>query len=401
MVEGYGAEEKKMEFAHGVNLGNWLVLEKWMSPQLFFNSSAPDEYYLPRTLSKEDYQSRILQHRAEYITERDFVYLKSLGVNSLRIPIPYFVFGDREPFIGCIEYLDKAFAWAQACGQTILLDLHTAPLSQNAFDNGGMQGVCKWAQTPEEVEFVLKTLERLAERYGSHPALYGIEILNEPISEKMWQDFDVQKRYPPVEPEMAQGSSPVSHAFLVDFYTEAYRRIERHLTEGKFVVFHDNFELEAWNDFHPERAAHKDNLILDTHQYIMTVEAQGCEQTLEAYLNYLEHDLAPRYKEVCKAHKVICGEWCLFNSLACGVDTKGGQTELNGVTHSTHQSVSAEQKQKIYSSLCQAQLKIWSMGVGYYYWNYKLLLDTTNNPNWLGWDAWDFGRCSALGWFKL
>ena len=28
---------------------------------------------------------------------------------------------------------------------------------------------------------------------------------------------------------------------------------------------------------------------------------------------------------------VICGEWCLFNSLACGWDTKGGQTVLNGL----------------------------------------------------------------------
>lgn len=388
-----------MEFAHGVNLGNWLVLEKWMSPQLFFNSSAPDEYYLPRTLSHEDYQARIMQHRAEYITERDFVYLKSLGINSLRIPIPYFVFGDREPFVGCIEYLDKAFAWATALDQSILLDLHTAPLSQNGFDNGGMQGVCKWAQTLHEVEFVLNTLERLAQHYGSHQALYGIEILNEPVSAKLWKDFKVQERYQPVEPEIAQGSAPVTHEFLVDFYHEAYARINRHLADGKFVVFHDNFELEAWFDFHPERQTQRDNLILDTHQYIMTAEVQGCEQSLEGYLDYLEHTLAPIYKSVCADHKVICGEWCLFNSLACGVDTKGGQTELNGLTHDTHKTVSAEHKQEIYSKLCAAQMKIWSLGVGHYYWNYKLLLDTTTNDNWIGWDAWDFGRCCALGWF--
>ena len=54
-------------FLNGANLGNWLVLEKWMSPQLFRNSDADDEYYLPRTLERSDYESRIAQHRAEYI----------------------------------------------------------------------------------------------------------------------------------------------------------------------------------------------------------------------------------------------------------------------------------------------------------------------------------------------
>ena len=42
----------------GVNLGNWLVLEKWMSPSLFDGTTAEDEYYLPTQLSKEVYEAR-------------------------------------------------------------------------------------------------------------------------------------------------------------------------------------------------------------------------------------------------------------------------------------------------------------------------------------------------------
>lgn len=64
----------------GVNLGNWLVLEKWMSPALFAGTTAEDEYYLPRQLSKEVYEARIKIHRSEYITERDFVTIKSMGM---------------------------------------------------------------------------------------------------------------------------------------------------------------------------------------------------------------------------------------------------------------------------------------------------------------------------------
>lgn len=84
-------------------------------------------------------------NRSEYITERDFVTIKRMGLESVRIPVPYFIFGDREPFIGCIEELDKAFNWAEKYGLTILIDLHTVPMSQNGFDNGGIGGVCKWA----------------------------------------------------------------------------------------------------------------------------------------------------------------------------------------------------------------------------------------------------------------
>ena len=42
----------------GVNLGNWLVLEKWMNPALFAGTTAEDEYWLPRQLSKEAYTER-------------------------------------------------------------------------------------------------------------------------------------------------------------------------------------------------------------------------------------------------------------------------------------------------------------------------------------------------------
>ena len=95
----------------GGNLGNWLVLEKWMSPALFAGTTAEDEYYLPRQLSREVYEARIQMHRAEYISERDFVTIKSMGMDTVRIPVPYFIFGDREPFIGCVQELDKAFCW--------------------------------------------------------------------------------------------------------------------------------------------------------------------------------------------------------------------------------------------------------------------------------------------------
>lgn len=37
----------------GVNLGNWLVLEKWMSPALFDECGEEDEIWMHRTLSAD------------------------------------------------------------------------------------------------------------------------------------------------------------------------------------------------------------------------------------------------------------------------------------------------------------------------------------------------------------
>ena len=381
----------------GVNLGNWLVLEKWMSPALFQGTTAEDEYYLPTQLSPEVYEARIKIHRSEYITERDFVTIKSMGMESVRIPVPYFIFGDRKPFIGCIEELDKAFNWAEKYGLTILIDLHTVPLSQNGFDNGGISGVCKWAQNPDEVEFALSVLERLAKRYGNRKGLFGIQPLNEPITENMWETMDIQNRYAPADPEMAKGSAPITMKFLRQFYLDAYDRISAYMPKDKYVVIHDGFELMAWKDFMQEEKY--SNVILDTHQYLMVAEARGCSQTIEGYLKYIREELEPQITEMERYFPVICGEWCLFNSLACGCDTKGGQSVLNGVEGRRQESFSPEQKKEIYEALAKAQLELWEKGSGYYYWSYKLLTDTVNTPGWIGWDSWDMGRCYDFGWF--
>ena len=56
----------------GVNLGNWLVLEKWMDPEMFAGSEAEDETFFCKGLPEEEKQRRYKQHRDSYITEQDF-----------------------------------------------------------------------------------------------------------------------------------------------------------------------------------------------------------------------------------------------------------------------------------------------------------------------------------------
>ena len=385
-------------YIKGVNLGNWLVLEKWMSPALFDGTTAEDEYYLPRQLSPEVYEARIKVHRSEYISERDFACIRRMGFDTVRIPVPYFIFGERPPFIGCIEELDKAFTWAEKFGLKVLIDLHTAPLSQNGFDNGGICGVCRWSQTPEEVDFVLDVLEKLAKRYGQREGLWGITPINEPITEPMWTAMDVPGRYPPVDQELAAGSAPNTMEFLRSFYERAYDRIHPNIKSDAFVVFHDAFRLKDWKEF-LTREEYVGNVVLDTHQYLMIAEAYGCEQTLEGYLGYIRDVFEKDIAEVQTYVPIVVGEWCIFNSLAVGMDTKGGQSSLNGIDFSESKTVSEAEKQSIYMTIARATLDAWAKGSGYFYWTYKMLLDPANEPAWRGWDCWDVAKSVDQGWF--
>lgn len=102
-----------MEKIHGINLGNWLVLEKWMHPELFAGVDAEDETDLCKMLPRDELEARLKKHRDTYITPEDFQWIKAHGLNTVRIPVPHFIFGDDpafcDPYVPRIEYLDKAF----------------------------------------------------------------------------------------------------------------------------------------------------------------------------------------------------------------------------------------------------------------------------------------------------
>ena len=362
----------------GTNLGNWLVLEKWMEPEMFSGTNTEDETWLSRTLGQEKLQERMETHRDTYVTEEDFKIIKSHGMNTVRIPVPYFIFGDRPPFIGCIEYLDKAFDWAEKYGLKILIDMHTTPGSQNGYDNGGICGVCNWRKKPEEVEFVTRVLEKLAERYAHRKGLFGIEVVNEPISFSVYMTSPTHNKY--VDKKEAEGSSFVPMSFLKKFYTDAYRRLRKILPEDKVIVFHDGFRLMRWGDFF-EKSGMK-NVMLDTHIYIFAMEnfvPVHKEWVYKMYIGFNRWML----KKVEKHIPVIVGEWCICNKEAEHLKKKGAPDS---------------EVVRAYRRVAELQLDVWEEGAGYFYWNYQLSRDKDKplDEEWK--NAWDLSRCWKNGW---
>ena len=371
-----------MEKIKGTNLGNWLVLEKWMQPEMFAGTDAEDETWLNRRLDKAELARRMKEHRDTYITEADFAFLEEQGYNMVRLPVPYFVFGDYPPYIGCIEYVDKALEWGKKHGIKVLIDLHTTPGGQNGYDNGGITGVCKWCKDREGVRFALSVLERLAKRYGKHPALFGIEAVNEPISWIVYATAPSTGKA--ADKEEAKGSSYVPMAFLKKFYLAAYRRMRKYLPEDKAIVFHDGFRLRSWDRFFKENDFK--NVYMDTHIYIFAMENFVPLRIPLIYQIYLSIDRA-RIRLTRKYVPVIVGEWCI--STAYANDTPQGSLD---------DAAFAEKKKARYNQIARMEQKVWSETAGCFYWNYKLLPDP-DRPTDLPWkEAWDLSRCIRRGW---
>ncbi len=361
----------------GVNLGNWLVLEKWMSPALFDECGEEDEIWMHRTLSADRLTETLSEHREAYMTIDDFRNIAAHGCNLVRLPVPYFVFGDIKGHPGCVEYVDRAFDWAERTGLKVMLDLHTVPGSQNGYDNGGITGVCKWAKSPKAVEYSLTVLERLAKRYRGRASFWGMEVVNEPIS---WIVYATAPSTGHAKNKAeARGSGYVPMRFLKSFYCEAYRRLRRILRDETVIVFHDGFRLNAWGDWFARKGMR--NVMLDTHIYLGAVESFVPFRTMWVYKTYVKC-CEWAIKRAARHTPVIVGEWNVVNSLAM----------REGVN-----------KSDVYGKILELELPAWNASAGCIYWNYQLLrgrsdVTPTHYCTADSLEAWDLSLMWSRGW---
>lgn len=378
----------------GVNLGNWLSLERWMEPELFDGVKMEDEMAFFGELSREEAFSRLDEHYRTYITEEDFAFMEESGVNLLRIPVPYYIYGeeDRPASIG---YLDRAFEWAHKYGMKILVDLHSVRGGQNGFDNSGACGLCTWHRHPEYVEETLQLLESLTKRYSDHPALFGIGPLNEPANWSIWQRNVAL--YKDVYPERVEQSEPVPDDFLRKFYLDCYHRLKPLLPEEAVIVLADQFDLSQWNDFMPKDEY--PGVWIDAHKYLIFSEglfqyeglapdgaasaysaANDDEQVrggliLQNYLRLIRNVFAQDVLNAAKYHPIMVGEWCMVQNME---DIRNAATD--------------EAVRDLYRQLADAHIETWDQVEGGAYWAYKV---TDQEPQ-----AWDFRKCVKNGWLS-
>nr|AIA92415.1 CAZy families GH5 protein [uncultured Lactococcus sp.] len=103
--------------------------------------------------------------------------------------------------------------------------------------------------------------------------------------------------------------------------------------------------------------------------------------------------------EINKLVPVVTGEWSLFNSYTAGIDTNGGINPTQQEFGEANKLAKTE-LQDVYRELWKVQVDSWNRGIGYFFWTYKLNIDTINEPAWYGWDSWAVSRAIDKGWVK-
>jgi glucan 1,3-beta-glucosidase len=246
------ATSKDVPFLRGVNLGGWLVLEKWMNSDVFKGAFGGDNIKDQYTFDGANGAAEALQHHWDtFFTEADIQKISETGINALRIPIGFWAYdNDGLPYQkGADKYLEKAIGWARKFQMKVWVDLHGLPGSQNGFDNSGQTGAHDW-QKGNNLERSTRVLEVMAEKYGSEQysdVVVGLELVNEPKPDE-GNDFGTTQKW--ARDTVAAVRSKVANKKLT-------------------IIMHDSFkEPESWASIGEELNKGGQNLFgIDTHLY--------------------------------------------------------------------------------------------------------------------------------------
>lgn len=171
----------------GTNLGNWLVPEGYMFKLKDVNSPRTINQAFTELIGPSAVDSFWNTFLNNYVTAADIHYLKSIGMNSIRVPFNYRLF-TNEKYMGAtnsnhgFELLDKLISWCKKEQLYILLDMHCAPGGQTGDNIDDGDGYPFLFESEKDQQLTIDIWKRIASRYKNEPIVIGYDLLNEPIA---------------------------------------------------------------------------------------------------------------------------------------------------------------------------------------------------------------------------
>jgi len=182
----------------GVNLGGWMIQESWMCPVY-----GPDRQWANldtinamknRDFTDDQIQELFDTYQDNWITADDFDFLKSKGVNSIRIPFWYRNFMSDEAGVWInndngsetvtqnpgFKRLDWAVEQAKKRGIYVILDMHGAPGGQSMDHSSGTLGKNEVYTNQAYEQITADLWKAIALRYKDEAAVAAYDLLNEP-----------------------------------------------------------------------------------------------------------------------------------------------------------------------------------------------------------------------------
>ena len=301
----------------GVNLGGWFILEKWMTPMVFDGLTVDDSIELLQT---HDGRIRYMEHIQTFIKDSDIEFLAQSHVRLLRVPIAWWMATNDYDDVAatCMERLDWLFQLAEKHNLRILLDYHGARGSQNGKDHSGKSGAVEWKKYKSEHLMYLTDITR---RYADSPALWGVELLNEPVvKENFWA--------------------------LYTYYRIAKKQLKSIIPTTVKVIIHDGFIPILFTNITPWRS----KTVLDMHLYEITVKE---DESIQQYFDRRDAIYKRRIKFYKHFQPVIIGEWS-------GV-----------VPEQFLNNISAAERAKIIHENIVRQLKLYNGADAWMFWSFK------------------------------
>ena len=167
----------------GFGLGGWMNMENFITG--YPGTESQQRRALRRVLGDEAYGRFFDRFLSVFFTDEDAAFLRSLGLNSVRVPFNYRHFEDDDaPFVIKQEgfrLLDSVVETCARHGISTILDLHAVPGAQN--QHWHSDNPTQWAQFWSQRQFqdrVVNLWEHLAEHYRDNPWVAGYNPVNEP-----------------------------------------------------------------------------------------------------------------------------------------------------------------------------------------------------------------------------
>ena len=336
-------------------------------------------------------------HFDNFVQFDDLVKLQQAGVTHLRVPLPHWILGnmDEEDEEWIVGHRWQAFVkvcrWARQLGLQVWPDLHTAPKSQNGFDNSGQSlpyTTCQvWINDPVNVNRSLAVIGEIAHAVVDadlQDVVTGMGLLNEPYA-----DCDM--------------------ATYRDFIDRGLDIVRATLGADTTVYVSDLFQATNFNDGSWWLdASQYNNTFLDSHYYQVFDEttralsprqhiAFTCENHARRATSCCYQD-APQYNTTPSAAvSRMVGEWSAsFDSLPNQRVTEVMEgIAQTGVAPYWDRQLSAE-RQDFLRHYIQAQMVTWEAAEAgtasaWFYWTLKMEGGA--------FAEWSFLRGVEEGWF--
>ncbi len=240
-----GADGKPF-LIRGTNIGNWLVPEGYMFKfQKASSAKLINEAFI-QLIGPDATRAFWKKYLDNYITQADIHYLKSTGINSVRLPFNYRLFTTEDYMGGEGEargfmLLDRIIGWCKKEGLYILLDMHCAPGGQTGDNIDDSYGYPFLYENEESRSLCITIWKKIASRYTNETTVLGYDLLNEPIP----HFADTAKFNPMLEP-------------VYKAITAAIRSVDKnHILfyggaqwDSNFGIFGSPFDSKAVYTFH-------------------------------------------------------------------------------------------------------------------------------------------------------